>query len=138
MKSNETDNQPRPRRALALTATSLVTSISMCICCALPAFLLLLGGGPILAALFTSFPKLLLIEKYSVLLFIVSGSLILASGVLRWQNKNYACPTDPKEEKTCSRLNCFNKYLYIFTIIIFTIGGFSTFILPRLYQNNIF
>ena len=44
--------------------------------------------------------ELFLIEKYSVLLFIVSGSLILASGVLRWQNKNYACPTDPKEEKT--------------------------------------
>ena len=138
MNVNDPDNQLRPRRALALTATSLVTSVSMCICCALPAFLLLLGGGPIVASLFNTFPKLLLIEKYSVILFIVSGSLILASGVLRWKNKNYACPSNPKEAKTCSRLNCFNKYLYIFTIIIFTIGGFSTFIIPRLYQNNIF
>ena len=138
MNSVDTNNKPRQRRALALTATSLVTSISMCVCCALPAFLLLLGGGPILASLFTSFPKLFLIEKYNVLLFIVSGSLILASGILRWRHKNYTCPADPEEEKTCNRLNCFNKYLYIFTIIIFTIGGFSTFILPKLYQNNLY
>ena len=89
MNSINPDNQPRQRRSLALTATSLVTSISMCVCCALPALLLLLGGGPILASLFTTFPKLFLIEKYSVLLFIVSGSLIFASGVLRWKNKNY-------------------------------------------------
>ena len=64
--------------------------------------------------------------------------LLILFSFLRWKNKNYACPTDPKEEKTCNRLNCFNKYLYIFTIIIFTIGGFSTFILPKLYQNNLF
>lgn len=128
----------KPKKAIVLTATSLVTSISMCICCALPAFLLLLGGGPILASFFNTFPKLLLMEKYSVLLFIISGSLIAASGFLRWKNKNYTCPSDPKEEQTCNKLNCFNKYLYIFTLIIFTVGAFTTFILPKLYQNNLF
>jgi hypothetical protein len=138
MKSTDQNLNMKPISQFALTTTSLVTSVSMCVCCALPAFLLLLGAGPILASLFTTFPKLLLIEKYSILLFVISGSLITASGILKWKNRNYACPSDLKERKTCGSLNCFNKYLYIFTIIIFLIGGFSTFILPKLYQNNLF
>jgi len=138
MKSTEQNLNMKPISQFTLTATSLVTSISMCICCALPAFLLLLGGGPILASLFTTFPKLLLVEKYSILLFIISASLITASGILKWKSRNHACPSDPKKGKTCGSLNCFNKYLYIFTIIIFLIGGFSTFILPKFYQNNLF
>ena len=138
MKSTDQNLNMKPISQFALTTTSLVTSVSMCVCCALPAFLLLLGAGPILASLFTTFPKLYLLDKYSILLFVISGLLITASGILKWKNRNYACPSDPKEGKTCGRLNCFNKYLYIFTIIIFLIGGFSTFILPKLYQNNLF
>ena len=135
---NTTTSKMKPKRAILVTFTSLVTSISMCICCALPAFLLLLGGGPILASLFTTFPKLLLLEKYSVLLFLVSGSLIFISGILKWKSRNYVCPSDPVEEKSCRNINCFNKYLYIFTVIIFLVGTFTTFILPRIYQNNPF
>ena len=92
---SSTTSKMKPKRAILVTFTSLVTSISMCICCALPAFLLLLGGGPILASLFTTFPKLLLLEKYSVLLFLVSGSLIFISGILKWKSRNYVCPSDP-------------------------------------------
>ena len=128
----------KTKKAIAVTLSSLAASISMCICCALPAFLLLLGGGPILASLFTTFPKLLLLEKYSIFLFLFSGSLIIISGMLRWKSRNYACPSDPVEEKTCIKLNCFNKYLYFFTVIVFLIGTFSTFILPKIYQNNPF
>ena len=128
----------KTKKAIAVTLSSLAASISMCICCALPAFLLLLGGGPILASIFTTFPKLLLLEKYSIFLFIFSATLIIISGILRWKNRNYACPSDPVEEKTCRKLNCFNKYLYFFTIIVFLVGTFSTFILPKIYQNNPF
>ena len=132
------DSKMKPKKALALTAVSLITSISMCICCALPAFLLLLGGGPILVSMFSTFPKLLLLEKYSVLLFIVSGTLITASGIIKWKNRNYICPAAPGAEQSCRKLNCFNRYLYIFTIIIFLIGAFTTFILPKITQNNLF
>ena len=135
---NTLETKIKPKRALALTAASLVTSISMCICCALPALLLLLGGGPILLSLFSTFPKLLLLEKYSLLLFIVSGTLITASGILKWKNRHYACPSDPKAEKSCKKLNCFNKYLYMFTVIIFLVGAFITFILPKISQNSLF
>ena len=65
----------KTKKAIAVTLSSLVASISMCICCALPAFLLLLGGGPILAYIFTTFPKLLLLEQYSTFLFLFSGTL---------------------------------------------------------------
>ena len=65
----------KAKKAIAVTLSSLAASISMCICCALPAFLLLLGGGPILASLFTTFPKLLLLEQYSIFLFCYSPGL---------------------------------------------------------------
>ena len=108
-----------PKKLTILTLSSLFASLSMCICCALPAFLLLLGGGPILAYIYSSFPKLILIEKYSLLLFIISGSLIITSGIIKIRNRNHSCPTDTKEEKSCTSLQCFNKYIYILYISIY-------------------
>ena len=108
-----------PKKLTILTLSSLFASLSMCICCALPAFLLLLGGGPVLAYIYSSFPKLILIEKYSLLLFIISGSLIITSGIIKIRNRNHSCPTDTTEEKSCTSLQCFNKYIYILYISIY-------------------
>ena len=108
-----------PKKLTILTLSSLFASLSMCICCALPAFLLLLGGGPVLAYIYSSFPKLILIEKYSLLLFIISGSLIITSGIIKIRNRNHSCPTDTTEEKSCTSLQCFNKYIYILYIFIY-------------------
>jgi len=108
-----------PKKLTILTLSSLFASLSMCICCALPAFLLLLGGGPILAYIYSSFPKLILIEKYSLLLFIISGSLIITSGIIKIRNRNHSCPTDTTEKKSCTSLQCFNKYIYILYISIY-------------------
>ena len=108
-----------PKKLTILTLSSLFASLSMCICCALPAFLLLLGGGPVLAYIYSSFPKLILIEKYSLLLFIISGSLIITSGIIKIRNRNHSCPTDSTEEKSCTSLQCFNKYIYILYISIY-------------------
>ena len=124
-----------PKKLTILTLSSLFASLSMCICCALPAFLLLLGGGPVLAYIYSSFPKLILIEKYSLLLFIISGSLILTSGIIKIRNRNHACPKDSKEEKSCTSLRCFNKYIYIFSIFLFICGSIYNFF-PQSFINN--
>ena len=133
---NLISNTKQHIKIILITLSSLFASLSMCICCALPALLLLLGGGPILAYIFSAFPKLLILEKYSILLFIISGSLIIISGILKWRNNNGAYTVDPIEEKSFNNLKRFNKYLYIFSIIIFLIGTFFTFILPKFYINN--
>ena len=116
---NITSKNKTPKKLTILTLSSLFASLSMCICCALPAFLLLLGGGPVLAYIYSSFPKLILIEKYSLLLFIISGSLIITSGIIKIRNRNHSCPTDSTEEKSCTSLQCFNKYIYILYISIY-------------------
>ena len=116
---NITSKNKTPKKLTILTLSSLFASLSMCICCALPAFLLLLGGGPVLAYIYSSFPKLILIEKYSLLLFIISGSLIITSGIIKIRNRNHSCPTDTTEEKSCTSLQCFNKYIYILYISIY-------------------
>jgi hypothetical protein len=122
-----------PKKLTILTLSSLFASLSMCICCALPAFLLLLGGGPILAYIYSSFPKLILIEKYSLLLFIISGSLIITSGIIKIRNRNHSCPTDTTEKKSCTSLQCFNKY--IFSIFLFICGSVYNFF-PQFFINN--
>ena len=124
-----------PKKLTILTLSSLFASLSMCICCALPAFLLLLGGGPVLAYIYSSFPKLILIEKYSLLLFIISGSLIITSGIIKIRNRNHSCPTESTEEKSCTTLKCFNKYIYIFSIFLFICGSVYNFF-PQFFINN--
>ena len=131
---NITSQNKTPKKLTILTISSLFASLSMCICCALPAFLLLLGGGPVLVYIYSSFPKLILIEKYSLLLFIISGSLIITSGIIKIRNRNHSCPTDSKE-KSCTSLQCFNKYIYILSIFLFICGSVYNFF-PQFFINN--
>jgi hypothetical protein len=120
-----------PKKLILTNIASVIASLSMCICCALPALLLVLGGGPFLATIFSIFPKLFLLEKNSTLIFIISGSLILTSGLLKLRNKNKLCPDTLIEEKSCLDLKCLNKYLYIFSISLFIFGTLFNFILPK-------
>ena len=117
---------------ITLPLISLFSSFGTLICCALPALLVSLGAGAVLAGLITNFPQLIFLSKYKIYVFSIAGLIITISGYILWLNRNAPCPIEPMAAKLCNKLRKLSKYIYIFSLIIFLIGTIFAFILPKL------
>ena len=115
---------------VALPLISLFTSFGTLICCALPALLVSIGAGAVLAGLVSNFPILLFLSKYKIYVFSLAGLLILISGYILWVTRNSPCPIDPIAAKMCSRLRTFSIYIYVLSVMIFLIGAIFAFVAP--------
>ncbi len=115
------------RKNITLPLISLLSSFGTLICCALPALLVSLGAGAVLAGLITNFPQLLFLSKYKIYVFSIAGLLITISGYMLWVNRNAPCPIDPMAAKLCNRLRKLSIYIYFFSLIIFITGLFFAF-----------
>ena len=115
------------RKNITLPLISLFSSFGTLICCALPALLVSLGAGAVLAGLITNFPQLLFLSKYKIYVFSIAGLLITISGYMLWVNRNTPCPIDPLAAKLCNKLRKLSIYKYFFSLIIFITGLFFAF-----------
>lgn len=73
------------------------------ICCVIPAVLVLLGFGSVLATVITNFPQITLFSENKGLVFIFSGSLLALSIIVRSRASSDTCPADPKLAALCRR-----------------------------------
>jgi len=124
--------KPLSSKSLLLPSLSLFTSLGTLFCCALPALFVVFGAGAVLAGLLSSAPFLIALSKYKVLLFFISGFLIIVSGYLIWSNKNAPCPADPLKAKACKRLRIASLIIYFFSATIYAIGFFFAFIITKI------
>ena len=60
---------------ITLPLISLFSSFATLTCCALPALLVSLGAGAVLAGLITNFPQLIFLSKYKIIAVILSSIL---------------------------------------------------------------
>ena len=98
---------------ITLPLISLFSSFATLTCCALPALLVSLGAGAVLAGLITNFPQLIFLSKYKIYVFSVAGLLITISGYMLWVNRNAPCPIDPMAAKLCNRLRKLSIYISV-------------------------
>ena len=120
------------RKNITLPLISLFSSFGTLICCALPALLVSLGAGAVLAGVITNFPQLIFLSKYKIYVFSIAGVLITLSGYILRINRNTPCPIDPIEANMCAKLRVISKYIYVLSLIIFFIGLFFAFIAPKI------
>ena len=124
--------KPISSKNLLLPSLSLFTSLGTLFCCALPALFVVLGAGAALAGLLSNAPYLIVLSKYKVLLFLISGSLMIISGYLIWRSRNAPCPADPLKAKACNRLRIASLVIYFFSVGIYSIGFFFAFIITKI------
>tara|TARA_A100001011_G_scaffold385422_1_gene459411 strand:+ start:360 stop:740 length:381 start_codon:yes stop_codon:yes gene_type:complete len=117
---------------LLLPSLSLFTSLGTLFCCALPALFVVLGAGAALAGLLSNAPFLIVLSKYKILLFLISGSLMTLSGYLIWRSRNAPCPADPLKARACKRLRIASLVIYFFSVTIYAIGFFFAFIITKI------
>jgi len=109
--------------ALASSGTTLV-------CCALPALLVSLGAGAVLAALVSAVPALVWISKHHALVFATAGVMLLIGGVL--QSRPASCPADARLAQACARYKRISRVVYALSVLAYLTGAFFAFVLPTL------
>lgn len=123
------------KKAHFTSTLSLFTSASTLICCALPALLVTLGAGAALASLTTAVPQLVWVSKHKVEFFIFATFMLSTAGYLQWHARHAACPLDKKLAEACTRQRRISKYIYFFSLSMYSIGGFFAFIAPKVFYG---
>jgi len=110
---------------------SLFTSFSTLLCCALPALLVTLGMGAVVAGLVTDLPFLRTLSLYKEYTFSIAALLIAFNFWLVYRKKpqNVSCeiPEDGKES-ACDSASRWSKVILWISAVLLFIGFFMAFI----------
>ncbi|MEP1144959.1 MAG: hypothetical protein ABJH52_14665 [Henriciella sp.] len=106
---------------------ALFTSVSTLICCALPALLVSVGMGAVMAGLIETVPGITWMGANKPIVFTVAGLVLAASGVWQWHARSLPCPVDPARAKACARLRRISWVLWWIGVAAFAVGGFFAF-----------
>ena len=112
----------------ALCFFSLFGSASTLVCCALPALFVSLGAGATLVTITSNYPQLIWISQHKFILFVISGALLLATGVLRHKQNSLSCPSDPRLAKACSFLHNLSTAIFWLSVSLYSLGFYFAYI----------
>lgn len=109
---------------------TLLTSASTLVCCALPALLVSLGMGAVLAGLVSNVPGLVWISQHKLATFTAAGAMLLLCGAVLRRAARQPCPTDPQLRAACTRGRRYAAIVYIVSVALFACGLTFAFVLP--------
>ena len=115
-----------------LSLLTLFASGGTLICCALPALLVSLGAGAVMASVVSSVPQIVWFSEHKLGVFIFAGVMLSISGFLQWKARSLACPSDKELADLCNKTRVNSLRIYIFSVSVFLIGGFMAFVAPWL------
>lgn len=127
----DTDNIRPPSTLPAFL--SLFTSTGTLICCALPALLVSLGAGAVMAGLIEAVPQIVWLGKNKELVFGIAGALLLASGLWQWHARNLPCPADKAQAAACARARKISWIVWGASVVLFVIGAFFAFFAAAIF-----
>ena len=115
-----------------ISLLTLFSSGGTLICCALPALLVSLGAGAVMASVVSSVPQIVWFSEHKLGVFIFAGVMLAISGLLQWQAMSLPCPSDKALAELCNKTRVNSLRIYVFSVCVFLIGGFMAFIAPWL------
>jgi hypothetical protein len=115
-----------------ISLLTLFSSGGTLICCALPALLVSLGAGAVMASVVSSVPQIVWFSEHKLGVFIFAGVMLAISGLLQWQAMSLPCPSDKALAEICNKTRVNSLRIYVFSVCVFLIGGFMAFIAPWL------
>jgi len=128
---------PKLVKTKHLSLLTLFTSGGTLICCALPALLVSLGAGAVMASVVSSVPQIVWFSEHKLGVFIFAGVMLSISGFLQWQARSLPCPSDKELAELCNKTRVSSLNIYIFSVCVFLIGGFMAFLAPWLTFSKI-
>lgn len=125
-KSHQTDEIKTP--SLLPAFLSLFTSTGTLICCALPALLVSIGAGAVMAGLIEAVPQITWFGKYKAWAFTFAALMLALSGYLQWHARYQPCPADPVKAKACMRARKISWIIWWVSVVAFVVGFFFAFL----------
>ncbi|MGE6696937.1 hypothetical protein ACQKH5_04540 [Hyphomonas sp. NPDC076900] len=122
----------RPPSTLPAFLT-LFTSTGTLICCALPALLVSLGAGAVMAGLIEAVPQITWLGKNKTLVFALAGALLLTSGAWQWHARSLPCPADKAQAAACARARKLSWIVWGLSVALYAIGAFFAFFAASLF-----
>lgn len=122
----------RPPSTLPAFLT-LFTSTGTLICCALPALLVSLGAGAVMAGLIEAAPQITWLGKNKAWVFAIAGALLLASGGWQWHARSLPCPADKAQAAACARARRVSWIVWGLSVALYAIGAFFAFFAAALF-----
>jgi hypothetical protein len=115
-----------------ISLLTLFSSGGTLICCALPALLVSLGAGAVMASVVSFVPQIVWFSEHKLGVFIFAGVMLAISGLLQWQAMSLSCPSDKALAEICNKTRVNSLRIYVFSVCVFLIAGFMAFIAPWL------
>lgn len=119
-------------RTLGASAAALLTSSATLVCCVLPAVMVSLGAGAVLAGLITDVPQLVWLSEHKALVFSVAGVMLIVSGFMLHRSARLPCPTEPIAARACQRLRSLSAIFYWSSVVAYALGAGFVLLAPRL------
>lgn len=114
-------------RETAAPALALFASASTLLCCALPALLVTIGAGAVMAGLASNVPGYIWLTENKAMLFAIAGVLLAGAAWARWATRNAPCPVDPKQSRACTMMRRAGGLILWVAGIAYIVGGFFAF-----------
>jgi len=112
---------------------SLFTSTGTLICCALPALLVSIGAGAVMAGIIDVFPQITWLGKNKVWVFSFAAMMIAVSGYMQWRARRLPCPVDPIKAKACNRTRRISWVIWWVSVVAFLVGFFFAFMAQHVF-----
>jgi len=123
------------RRLRLLQVLSLLFTSGTLVCCVLPAALVLLGAGSVMATLVSTMPALVVLSEQKPMVFGLAGMALLIAALALWRQARYgSCPTDPNRRRACLRLRRQAQVLFSLSLLGYLLALLVTFLLPTLLK----
>ena len=117
-------------RKFLIDSSSLLSSTGTLVCCALPAFLVAIGAGAVMASLVSAVPQLIWISQYKTIVFPVVGCILSANAFVLWKSRRQACPADQQKAEACASTKRSSLIIYFVALGFYFIGLLFSFIIP--------
>lgn len=113
---------------------ALIASSATLLCCGLPALLVFMGFGAVVASLVSSLPILVTLSQHKIIIFGGSAMLILLSWFM--SNRATSCPIN-EYENSCQQLKKTTRIILIASTVLWAIGFSSAFVLPKILSLSL-
>ncbi|MFM7465877.1 MAG: hypothetical protein ACKO28_10490 [Cyanobium sp.] len=121
------------RRLRAIQLLSLLFTSGTLVCCVLPATLVLIGAGSVMASLVSAVPALVVLSQHKAFVFTLAGMGLLLAGLALWRQANRgSCPSDPERRRACLQLQRQARLLFGISLLGYGLALVVTFLLPLL------
>ena len=112
---------------------TLFASTGTLVCCALPALLVSIGAGAVMAGLIEAVPKITWLGKHKAAVFGIAGVLLAASGAWQWYARSLPCPVDKAKAAACARARKVSLIVWGLSVALFAIGFFFAFLAASIF-----